>query len=433
MPIGTSHLACQEPRSLYSGDTPHPEQPGSAPPAARSYTRRGLLAAVASSLAWLVGVASLAIAPGCKDSKSDGASGSQSPESTSEFVIGHYGSLTGNTAHFGQDTDKAIRLAVDEVNTGGGLLGKKVKLVTLDDRGDSAEAANAVSRLIDVEKAQAILGEVASSLSLAGGRVAQRRQVPMISPSSTNPKVTQVGDYIFRVCFLDPFQGKVMADFARDHLKLDHVAILKDVKNDYSIGLADAFRAAFTARGGQIAAEQSYSAGDTDFSAQVTAIKATNAQALYVPGYYAEVGAIARTAQRLGLKVPLMGGDGWDAPDLFTIGGDALEGSFFSNHFAPDVASARSQKFVSDFKAKYGQEPSGLGALGYDAAAVLFDAVKRSGKTDPKSIRDALAQTKSFEGVSGMITINDNRDADKSAVILEIAGGKAKYRATVAP
>jgi branched-chain amino acid transport system substrate-binding protein len=395
--------------------------------------RRGWLLALTTSLAWVMGAASLSFVPGCKEPKSEGDSASRGPADSKEFVIGHYGSLTGNTAHFGQDTDKAIRLAVDEVNSAGGLLGKTVKLVTLDDRGDSAEAANAVTRLIDVENAQAILGEVASSLSLAGGRVAQRRQIPMISPSSTNPKVTQVGDYIFRVCFLDPFQGKVMADFARDHLKLDHVAILKDVKNDYSIGLADAFRAAFTARGGKIAAEQSYSAGDTDFSAQVTAIKATDAQALYVPGYYAEVGTIARTAQRLGLKVPLMGGDGWDAPDLFTIGGDALEGSFFSNHFAPDVASAKSQKFVGDFKAKYGQEPSGLGALGYDAAAVLFDAVKRAGKTDPKSIRDALAQTKGFEGVSGMITINQNRDADKSAVILAIEGGKAKYRATVAP
>jgi len=373
---------------------------------------------------------------GCKESKPDAASGSATPSTapaSQEIVIGHYGSLTGNTAHFGQDTDKAIRLAVDEVNAAGGVLGKKVKVVTLDDRGDSAEAANAVTRLIDVEKANAILGEVSSSLSLAGGRVAQRRQVPMISPSSTNPKVTQVGDYIFRVCFLDPFQGKVMADFARDTLKFERVAILKDVKNDYSIGLADAFKAAFTARGGQIPVEQSYSAGDTDFSAQLTTIKAANIQGLYVPGYYAEVGAIARTAQRLGVKVPLMGGDGWDAPDLFKIGGDALEGSFYSNHFAPDAATAKSQKFVADFKAKYGQEPTGLGALGYDAAGVLFEAIRKSGKTDPAGIKEGLASVKNFEGVSGNISINANRDADKSAVIVAIEGGKGKYRATVSP
>ncbi len=386
--------------------------------------------------AMFLAIAGLGFTAGCKDSKTDGSQpGSTGPTSQGggEIVVGHYGSLTGNTAHFGQDTDKAIRLAVDEQNAAGGLLGKQIRLVTLDDRGDSAEAANAVSRLIDVEKANAILGEVSSSLSLAGGRVAQRRKVPMVSPSSTNPKVTQVGDYIFRVCFLDPFQGKVMADFARDELKLTEVAILKDVKNDYSIGLADAFRTAFTAKGGQISAEQSYSAGDTDFSAQLTAIKATKAQALYVPGYYAEVGAIARTAQRLGVKLPLMGGDGWDAPDLFKIAGDALDGSFFSNHFAPDAATAKSQKFVSDFKAKYGQEPTGLGALGYDAAIVLFDAIKRAGKTDPESIRNELAKTKSFEAVSGTITINENRDPVKSAVILAIEGGKAKYRATVNP
>jgi len=372
---------------------------------------------------------------GCKESKPEGASGAQPSGAApaSEIVIGHYGSMTGNTAHFGQDTDKAVRLAVDEQNAAGGLLGKKIRVVTLDDRGDSAEAANAVSRLIDVEKVVALIGEVSSSLSLAGGRVAQRRKIPMVSPSSTNPKVTQVGDYIFRVCFLDPFQGKVMADFARDELKFDRVAIFKDVKNDYSIGLADAFRAAFTARGGQIASEQSFSAGDTDFSAQLTTIKAANVQGIYAPGYYAEVGAIARTAQRLGLKVPLMGGDGWDAPDLYTIGGDALDGSFFSNHFAPDVATAKAQKFVTDFKAKYGQEPTGLGALGYDAAIVLFDAIKRVGKTDPESVRNALAETKGFEAVSGTISINKDRDAEKSAVILAIEGGKAKYRATVKP
>ncbi|MEY4547420.1 MAG: hypothetical protein RL685_3615 [Pseudomonadota bacterium] len=405
--------------------------------------RRAFLRAAGSALssALLAGVAlgTVVGSAGCKDSKSDptstGAGGATaaSTAASNEIVIGHYASLTGNTAHFGQDTDKAIRLAVDEVNAAGGVLGKKVRVVTLDDRGDSAEAANAVTRLIDVEKAVTILGEVSSSLSLSGGRVAQRRQVPMISPSSTNPKVTQVGDYIFRVCFLDPFQGKVMADFARDTLKFERVAILKDVKNDYSIGLADAFKAAFTARGGQIAVEQSYSAGDTDFSAQITAIKAANIQGMYVPGYYAEVGTIARTAQRLGVKVPLMGGDGWDAPDLFQIGGDALEGSFFSNHFAPDVATAKSQKFVSDFKAKYRQDPTGLGALGYDAAGVLFEAITKSGKTDPVGIREALTQVKNFEGVSGTISMNANRDADKSAVIVAIEGGKAKYRATVAP
>jgi branched-chain amino acid transport system substrate-binding protein len=379
----------------------------------------------------------LALLPNCKKPGDAGpgtkASGGPAAAEIKEIVIGHFASMTGNTAHFGQDTDKAVRLAADEANAAGGVLKKQVRIVTLDDRGDSAEAANAVSRLIDVEKAHAIIGEVASSLSLAGGRVAQRRKVVMVSPSSTNPKVTEVGDYIFRVCFLDPFQGKVMATYAKNTLKMDKVAILKDVKNDYSIGLADAFKTSFTALGGSIVVEQSYSAGDTDFSAQLTAIKGSKAQALYVPGYYAEVGAIARTKDRLGLKIPMMGGDGWDAPDLFTIGGAALDGSYFSNHFAPDAATPKAQKFVADFKKKYSVEPTGLGALGYDAAAVLFGAIERAGSLDSDKIRVALGQTKDFEGVSGKITIDSKRDAQKSAVVIKIEGGKGKYETTVEP
>jgi branched-chain amino acid transport system substrate-binding protein len=386
---------------------------------------------------WLrfTGIALLALFAACKksgDNPAPGASGSPAAASRG-LVIGHFASMTGNTAHFGQDTDKAVNLAVEEINAAGGLLGKPVKVTTLDDRGDSAEAASAVSRLIDVERVNALIGEVSSSLSLAGGRIAQRRGIPMVSPSSTNPKVTQIGDYIFRVCFIDPFQGKVMATFARNTLKLDSVALLKDVKNDYSIGLAETFKTSFLALGGKIALEQSYSAGDTDFSAQVTAVKATKAQAIYVPGYYSEVGAIARTAQRLGVKLPLLGGDGWDAPELFTIGGDALEGSYFSNHFAPDGAGPKAKQFMTAFQKKYGVEPTGLGMLGYDAAVVLFDAVKRAGKVDGPAVRDALAQTKNFEGITGKITIDKDRNAEKSAVVIKITGGKGKYETTVDP
>jgi len=372
----------------------------------------------------------LATAIGCKKNTADSGTGNAD---ATEVVIGHYASMTGSTAHFGQDTDRGVRLALEELNAQGGVLGKKLKLVTLDDRGDSAEAANAVNRLIDVEKVSAVIGEVASSLSLAGGRVAQRRKIPMISPTSTNPKVTEVGDYIFRVCFIDPFQGKVMALFARNNLKLDRVAILKDVKNDYSIGLADAFQKSFTALGGTIVVEQSYAQGDTDFSAQVTAIRGTQAQAVFVPGYYSEVGTIARTADRLGLKVPLLGGDGWDSPDLFKIGGDAINGSYFSDHFAPDVSTDKSKAFVANFTKKYGQAPTGLGALGYEAALVLVDAIKRAGKTDPSAIRDAIAATKDFEGVTGKITIDAQRNPQKNAVVLKVEAGKAKFETSIAP
>ena len=379
-----------------------------------------------------LGSAAMTLAVGCKKKTSDAASSGESSPATTEIVVGHYASMTGGTAHFGQDTDRGVRLAIDEANANGGVLGKKIRVVTLDDRGDSAEAANAVNRLIDVEKVTALLGEVASSLSLAGGRVAQRRKIPMISPTSTNPKVTEV-DYIFRVCFIDPFQGKVMASFARQNLKLDQVAILKDVKNDYSIGLADAFRKSFTALGGKIVVEQSYSQGDTDFSAQVTAIRGTPAQAIFVPGYYSEVGSIARTAQRLGLKIPLLGGDGWDSPDLFKIGGDAINGSYFSDHFAPDLATEQAKQFVAKFTAKYGVAPSGLGALGYEAAEVLVDAIRRAGKDEPTAIRDAIAQTKDFEGVTGKITMDAQRNPQKSAVVLKIEGGKAKFETSIAP
>jgi branched-chain amino acid transport system substrate-binding protein len=373
------------------------------------------------------------LAPACKKKDEAGTGASGSGAAAGDIVIGHYASMTGNTAHFGQDTDKAARLAADQINEAGGVLGRKLKIVTLDTRGDGADAANAVTRLIDVEHATAILGEVASSLSLQGGPIAQRRKIPMVSPSSTNPKVTQIGDYVFRVCYIDPFQGKVMAQFARNTLKLDKVAILKDVKNDYSKGLAEAFQKAFVALGGSIGAEQSYSAGDTDFSAQVTAIKGSAAQAIWVPGYYSEVASIARTAQRLGLKLPLLGGDGWDAPELFGIAGDSLNGSYFSNHFAPDQASPKAQKFVTDFTAKYGQAPTGLGALGYDGVLVIADALKRAGSAEPSRLRDALAATRGLEAVTGTLTMDKERNPEKSVVVLKIEGGKAKYETLVQP
>ncbi|MCC6216696.1 MAG: ABC transporter substrate-binding protein [Polyangiaceae bacterium] len=380
-----------------------------------------------------------AVYAGCKKDGAAGGpagatSGSAGPGAGSgEVVVGHYASMTGSEAHFGQDTDKAIRMAIDEVNGSGGVVGRKLKVVTVDTRGDAAEAANAVTRLIDVERSVAILGEVASSLSLPGGRIAQRRKIPMVSPSSTNPKVTEIGDYVFRVCFIDPFQGKVMAKFAKENLKIERVAVLKDQKSDYSIGLADAFKAAFEPTGGKIVVEQSYSKGDTDFSAQLTAIKNTDAQAIFVPGYYTDVGAIAKTAERLGVKLILLGGDGWDSPDLFKIGGNAINGAYFSNHFAPDAATPKAKKFVADFKAKHGVEPTGLGALGWDAAMVLVEAMKKAGGFEADAVRKALSETRDFEGVTGKITMDPQRNANKSAVVLKVVDGAAKYETTVEP
>jgi branched-chain amino acid transport system substrate-binding protein len=350
-----------------------------------------------------------------------------------EIVVGEYGSLTGTTATFGQSTHNGITQAFDEINAAGGLLGKKVKVLVEDDRSQPEEATTAVTKLINQSHVVAMLGEVSSSRSLAAAPICQSNKVPMVSPSSTNPRVTQVGDYIFRVCFIDPFQAPVMAKFAANTLKIKRVAILTDVRNDYSIGLQTFFRQSFKSLGGEIVAEQSYSEGDSDFRAQLTQIKAANPEAIYLPGYYTEAATIARQARELGITVPLMGGDGWDSPKLFEIGGAALDGCYISNHYSVDDPSPAIQKFVSEYKARYKDSPDALAALGYDAARILADAIKRAGSTDGEKVRDALKTVKDFAGVTGKITINSDRNAVKPAVVLKIEKGKFHYVETVNP
>jgi branched-chain amino acid transport system substrate-binding protein len=278
-----------------------------------------------------------------------------------------------------------------------------------------------------------ILGEVASSNSLAMAPKAQEAKVPMISPSSTNPAVTEVGDFIFRVCFIDPFQGFVMAKFARENLKANKVAVLQDNKSAYSIGLTDVFTRKFTEMGGKVTGVESYSQGDTDYRAQLTAIKKAQPEAIYVPGYYSEVGVIARQARELGLKVPLLGGDGWDSEKLYELGGTAIQGSYFSNHYSPDNPDPRIQKFVSGYKAAYGGVPDALAALAYDAANVAIDALKKAPDTSGPAIRDAIAQTKNFPGIAGAITLDEKRNAVKPAVVLKVGDGKSEYVTTVNP
>ena len=350
-----------------------------------------------------------------------------------EIVIGEYGSLTGTTATFGQSTDNGIKMAFDEINTAGGVLGKKLKVLVEDDQSKPEEATTAVTKLINQNHVVAMIGEVSSSRSLAAAPVCQANAVPMVSPSSTNPRVTQIGDYIFRVCFIDPFQGAVMAKFAANTLKVKKVAILVDVRNDYSVGLQTFFRENFRQLGGQIVAEQSYSEGDSDFHAQLTQIKAVNPEAIYVPGYYTEVGTIARQARELGLAVPLLGGDGWDSPKLWEIGGTALNGCYLSNHYSVDDPSPLVQKFVGDYKTRYKATPDALAALGYDAAKILADAMSRAGATEGAKVRDALAATKDFAGVTGKITINKDRNAVKPAVVLKVENGKFVFVETVTP
>jgi branched-chain amino acid transport system substrate-binding protein len=355
------------------------------------------------------------------------------PADTGTILIGEVGSLTGAQATFGISTRNGIDLAIKEANAAGGVKGKKLVVRVYDDQSKPEEAAQAATRLITQDKVVLILGEVASSNSLAMAEKAQSAGVPMITPASTNPTVTEKGDYIFRVCFIDPFQGFVMAKFVRENLKAEKAAILQDNKSAYSIGLTDVFTRKFTEMGGKVVATESYSQGDTDFRAQLTAIKKTKPQVIYVPGYYSDVGVIGRQARELGLTVPMTGGDGWDSEKLFELAGNSLEGSYFSNHYSPDNPDPKVQKFISDYKAAYGGVPDALAALGYDAAKVAIAALEKAKDLSGPSIRDAIAQTKDFSGVAGTITLDENRNAVKPAVILKVANGKTEFVTTVNP
>src|SRR5229473_5326423 len=375
----------------------------------------------------------LAALAACK--KQDQGSGMMSPNATGPIVIGEVGSMTGTEATFGLSSANGIQLAIDEFNAKGGVKGRQLQVKVLDDQGRPEEAATAATRLIASEHVVALLGEVASTRSLFMAPKAQAAKVPMVSPSSTNPKVTKVGDYIFRACFIDPFQGYVMARFTHDNLKLAKAAILRDVRNDYSVGLAQNFTEAFTKMGGKIVANESFSTGDVDFKAQLTNIKTAHPDLLYVPAYYTDVGLISRQSREAGITVPLGGGDGWDSEKLYEIGGAALEGSYFSNHYSVEDPSPRIQEFVAKFKKAYGgQIPDSLAAQAYDAAGMLYDAMKRATDLTGPSIRDALAQTKNYRGVTGDITMDENRNASKPAVVLKIGkGGKYEFAARILP
>jgi branched-chain amino acid transport system substrate-binding protein len=337
--------------------------------------------------------------------------------------IGVFMSMTGTTANFGISSTNGIKMAADETNAAGGINGKQVELDIQDDRSDASEAATIVTKFVTQDGVAAILGEVASSRSIAAAPIAQNAKIPMLTPSSTNPEVTKKGDYIFRSCFIDPVQGAAIAQFAARTLNAKRAAIMVDRKNDYSTGLEKFISATFTKLGGQIVVTQSYQEGDQDFNAQLTSIKGSNPEVIFVPGYYNDVGLIAKQARDKGITVPLLGGDGWDAEQLYKIGGTALNGSFFSNHYSPYDTDPMVQKFVTDYTARYGAKPDALAATAYDAAKIMFDAIKRANSLDGKAIRDALAATKDFPGVTGKVTFNENRDAVKPIVMIEIKDG----------
>ena len=347
--------------------------------------------------------------------------------------IGEYASITGKEASLGQSSHNGTMMAIDDLNAAGGVLGRPLLLITEDTQSKPGESATAAKKLISRDKVVALLGEVASSRSLEAAPVAQLAKVPMISPASTNPKVTETGNYIFRTCFIDPFQGPVMAKFAQEKLRAKRVALIVSNSSAYSIGLAKFFREAFTANGGTIVLEQKYAEGDKDFKAQLTAIKAAGVDAVFNPGYYNEGALIVLQARDLGLTLPIFGADSWEAEALIELGGKAIEGAYLCSHYSPADPSPRVQNFVQAYKKRFGSTPDSNASLGYDSVLVLVDAIKRAGSTDRAKIRDALAATKNFAAVTGKITIDAQRNASKNAVIIQVRNGKFEFVQSMTP
>ena len=347
--------------------------------------------------------------------------------------VGFYGALTGSTATFGQSGRKGVLLALEEINARGGVLGDRLALRVEDDRGEPAEAASSVTKLITRDHVVVLIGEAASSRTLAAAPIAQANEIPMITPSSTNPQVTRAGNFIFRMCFTDDFQGEMLARFAVESLRARSASFLVDVRSDYSTGLAAAFRKAFTRAGGVVRDEQRYTEGDTDFSAQLTEIKSSRPDVLFVPGYYTEVGLIARQKKELGVGGVLLGGDGWDSPRLTEIAGEAGDGAYFSNHYSPEDPSPETARFVAAYRRRYGEVPDSVAALSYDAGRLVADAIRRAGEASGPRIREALSQTRSFPGVTGALSFDLERNPVKSITILRIENGHYRFVEKIAP
>lgn len=383
-----------------------------------------------SKLALFVSFSALAIVSCTKKEEA-----AQSPAVGDKIRIGHFAALTGETATFGQSTKKGVDLAMEQFNAAGGLSGKLVEVITYDDQSKPEETSAVVTKLITQDNVLAIIGEVASRLSLVAADKAMQFKTPMLSPSSTNPAVTQKGEYVSRICFIDPFQGEVMAKFAQESLKAKTAAVIRDVKQDYSVGLADFFIKAFEANGGKILTDTSYQSGESDFRAQLTEVKGKNPDVIFLPGYYGDVALIVQQARKLGIKQPILGGDGWESEDLLKVAGKAaLENTYYSNHYAPDTKDPSAQNFIQAFRAKYsGETPDAMAALGFDAFNVMVNAMKNAKELTREEIKNALVQTKDFPAVTGKITLDKDRNAVKSAVVLKFVDGKATYFSTVNP
>lgn len=354
--------------------------------------------------------------------------------------IGLLNEMTGGNATLGTSAANGAKLAFKEINAEGGALGKQIEAVVADNKSEPAEAANAMTKLINQDKVVAVTGTFSSSNAIAAASVAEAAKVPYLAAGATNPKVTvdektgKTFAYIFRVCFIDPFQGTVAANFAIDNLQMKKAVILVDNSSDYSKGLADFFRKAYTDKGGEILGEEAYLQKDQDFKTILTKIKALHPEIVYVPGYYEEAGKIVKQARELDINCAFMGGDGWDSPKLGEIAGaNALNGCYFTNHYSVDSDAPASKAFVEAYTKEYGQKPDALSVLGYDAAKVLVSAIQQANSLDTEKIQQALAQTKDFPAISGVTTLNETHDAFKSAVVIEMKDGKQVFKASVKP
>jgi len=372
---------------------------------------------------------------GCSKSSESGG------ESAGDTIkIGANFELTGSVAAFGNSQLNGIKLAIKELNDKGGVNGKKLQVVELDNASKPEESTRAATKLITSEDVTVLMGATTSTNTLAAVNVANDKKTPMVTASATNPEVTfdskknKVNEYVFRACFIDPFQGKVMANFATQKLSAKTAVIYTDNASDYSKGLQKFFKETFTANGGKILGEESYQTKDTDFKAVLTRIKSLNPDVIYVPGYYEEVGKIVKQARELGITAPMMGGDGWDAPQLLEIAGaQALNNTFISNHYSPQDPDPKVKTFVDAYKKEYNAEPDAMAVLGYDGMYMVADAIKRAGSTDKEKIKEALAATNGFEGVTGKVTLDKNHDPVKAAVVLEHKDGKQVYKDKIQP
>ncbi|WP_042354477.1 ABC transporter substrate-binding protein [Bacillus rubiinfantis] len=373
---------------------------------------------------------------GCNSSTSGG--GEKGADKGDVIKIGANLELSGGVASYGQSIKEGIELAFEEINKDG-INGKKLELVPFDNKSDAPEAINGATKLTSQDKVTAIIGAATSGNTKAQIEIAQGQKVPLLTPTGTAEDVTfsngKLNDYVFRTCFIDPFQGTVAAQFATNELKAKTAAIFIDSASDYSKGLAASFKELFEKEGGKIVKEEAYVAKDTDFNAQLTNIKGKKPDFIFIPGYYEEVGLIVKQARDLGITAPMMGADGWDSPKLIELAGkDALNNTFITNHYSSGDSDPKVQEFVQAFKAKYSDKsPDAFNALGYDSAYFLADAIKRAGSADPEKIQKALAETDGLELVTGKMKLDDKHNPIKSAVILEYKNGEQTFKTKVNP